>query len=58
MDFNMVLTTDDGEQRCFQCANGFVSRVVAAVFAENRADAERVCKILNEHAQRCEQSHD
>ncbi|WP_156510681.1 hypothetical protein [Labrenzia sp. OB1] len=58
MDFNMVLMTDDGEQRRFYCENGFVSRVVAAVFAENRADAERVCKILNEHAQRCERSHD
>lgn len=31
----------------FKCANGFVSRVVSAVAAQNIPDAERVCQILN-----------
>jgi hypothetical protein len=33
----------------FSTANGFVARVVSAVAEDNIPDAERVCKILNDH---------
>jgi hypothetical protein len=34
----------------FKCANGFVTRVVSAVAESNLADADAVCRILNQHA--------
>lgn len=38
------------DDQTYECANGFISRCVAAVHMENHADARRVCEILNKAA--------
>lgn len=45
-----LIINEDGVDHVYECANGFVSRCVAAVHAENFADARRVCEILNREA--------
>lgn len=48
----LICYGDDGEKHYFMCANGFVSRVVSAVFHSGQmgcyADARRVMQIMNE----------
>ncbi len=44
-----TIINEAGEDHVYDCANGFVSRVVSAVHADNFADARRVMEILNAH---------
>lgn len=45
-----LIINEDGTDHKYDCANGFVARVVSAVHADNFADARRVCEILNRDA--------
>jgi hypothetical protein len=47
----LTINEEDGTTHIYECANGFVSRCVAAVHAANYADARRVCEILNREAE-------
>lgn len=47
----LICYDDEGAEHHFPCANGFVSRVVSAIFHSDNmgcyADARRVMKIMN-----------
>jgi hypothetical protein len=40
---------EDGVDHAYQCANGFVQRVVSAVHDVNFADARKLARILNQY---------
>lgn len=50
----LICYDDYGEKYVFECANGFVSRVVSAVFHSDQigcySDARRVMEIMNVEA--------
>lgn len=47
----LICYDDEGSEHRFECANGFVSRVVSAVFHSDQmgcySDARRVMEIMN-----------
>lgn len=47
---HVLIINEDGVDHTYECANGFVSRCVSAVHAENFSDARRICAILNREA--------
>lgn len=52
----LICYDDEGKEHRFECANGFVSRVVSAVFHSDQmgcySDARRVMEIMNKDASR------
>jgi hypothetical protein len=56
MTMTLICYDDNGQEYRFPCANGFVSRVVSAVFNSDQmgcySDALRVMEIMNAEAEK------
>jgi hypothetical protein len=56
IEATLICYDDKGKEHRFECANGFVSRVVSAVFHSDNmgcySDARRAMEIMNKEASR------
>jgi hypothetical protein len=55
-EINLICRDDEGREHHFACANGFVSRVVSAIFHSDQmgcySDARRVMDVMNADARK------